>query len=209
MVNIVTTPLTEERILAAAARVFREKGREGARMQEIADEAGINKAMLHYYFRSKELLFERVFLDTTQVFFSTLNEVLRAETPLQEKITALCHLYIDVSLDNPFIPLFIISEVNRQPAAFIQKMFAGSEGRPDYPVLEKQIERDVRAGRIHPVQPVQLILHILGMCIFPVIARPMMMQLSGIDEKGYQRLLLERKKIVPEMIMRSLQIKAT
>jgi AcrR family transcriptional regulator len=207
MVKTAELPLTEEKILKAATRVFRAKGCEGARMQEIADEAGINKAMLHYYFRSKELLFERVFRDTTYQFFSQLNSVLRSDHSLNEKIRLLCRLYIDMSMENPFMPLFMISELNRHPSAFIRSMFRNAGVKPDYTLFRKQIDAEVKAGRIYPVHPMIVIQNILGMCIFPVITFPMMVHMSGMDEMDCRTIMEERRKLVPEMIIRSLQKK--
>lgn len=207
MVKTAELPMTEEKILEAATRVFRAKGCEGARMQEIADEAGINKALLHYYFRSKELLFERVFRDTTGQFFSQLNAVLLSDHSLNEKIRLLCRLYIDISMENPFIPLFIISELNRQPDAFIRSMFRNAGVKPDYTLFRKQIDAEVKAGKIYPIHPMHVIQNILSMCIFPVITFPMLMHTSGLDEMSCRRILEERRKMVPEMIIRSLQKK--
>ena len=106
---------TEKDILEAAKRVFQIKGMYGARMQEIADEAGINKAMLHYYFRSKDKLFDAVFQDAAKNFFSKIRELLNVDKPLLEKIEYFVENYVELLLQNSFIPAFIITEVHQNP----------------------------------------------------------------------------------------------
>lgn len=197
---------TEERILKAATTIFREKGREGARMQEIADAAGINKALLHYYFRSKDLLFERVFIESARLFFSRLNEVLQSDVDIFQKITRLCEAYISLSVENPFIPVFVIGEMNRSQDIFISKMFTATQSRPDFSLFRQQLQYAAAAGIIRPVAPQQLIMNILGLCIFPVIAKPMMQFNMGIGEKEFMAMMEERKRLVPELIISSLKI---
>ena len=197
---------TEERILKAATTIFREKGREGARMQEIADAAGINKALLHYYFRSKDLLFERVFIESARLFFSRLNEVLQSDVDIFQKITRLCEAYISLSVENPFIPVFVIGEMNRSQDIFISKMFTATQSRPDFSLFRQQLQDAAAAGIINPVAPQQLIMNILGLCIFPVIAKPMMQFNMGIGEKEFIAMMEERKRLVPELIISSLKI---
>jgi AcrR family transcriptional regulator len=189
----------EERILEAATKIFREKGREGARMQEIADAAGINKALLHYYFRSKDQLFERVFKGSAGLFFSRLNEVLQGNMDVFQKITRLCEAYISLSVENPFIPVFVIGEMNRSPDIFISNMFTATHSRPDFSIFRQQLQAAAEAGIIRRV-------HILGLCIFPVIAKPMMQFNMGIGEGEFMALMEERKRLVPELIISSLKI---
>ncbi len=196
----------EERILEAATKIFREKGREGARMQEIANAAGINKALLHYYFRSKDQLFERVFQESARLFFFRLNEILHSGMDIFQKIKQLCDAYISLSVENPFIPVFIIGEMNRTQDIFISKMFAATQSRPDFSFFRQQLQEAASEGKIKPVAPHQLIMNILGLCIFPVISKPMMQFNMGIDDKEFTALMEERKRLVPELIISSLKI---
>src|ERR1700751_5008479 len=117
MVNIKTED-TQERILAAAKNIFLTKGMAGARMQDIADEAGINKAMLHYYFRSKEKLFEGIFSELSQQFFPKLVLIFESEESIFRKIEMFVSEYIDQMSRTPYLPIFVLNEINRQPEAF-------------------------------------------------------------------------------------------
>src|SRR5574339_606892 len=123
MVKKKNTDTSEEKILAAARKVFMEKGMAGARMQDIADEDGINKALLHYYFRSKDKLFETIFAETSSRFIPRMTEILNADTPLFEKINTFCEAYISQIQQNPYMPLFLMNEANKHPDSFLQKMW--------------------------------------------------------------------------------------
>ena len=120
---------TEERILTAARQVFLSRGMDGARMQDIADEAGINKALLHYYFRSKDQLFERIFLEVANAFLPKVFAILDSDLTLFEKIERFCKEYISQVMTTPYVPIFILNEINRQPQEFLKKVFGG-KGHP-------------------------------------------------------------------------------
>lgn len=196
---------TEARILSAATEVFRSRGKDGARMQDIADAAGINKAMLHYYFRSKDLLFERVLRESSSAFFMRIREVTASEDGLIEKIGKLCNAYIDMGMKEPYIPVFIIGEINRNPAGFIKKMFQESGIKPDFGKFRQLIEKEAAQGNILPIAPEQLLMNVLSLCIFPCIARPMMQFNLGISDTAFRQAMEERKKLIPEMIIRSIK----
>ena len=209
MVNTSAISETEARILEAATRIFRAKGRDGAKMQDIADEAGINKALLHYYFRSKDKLFEQVFRDSSAIFFSRLNEILQADLELFTKIRRLCDAYITMTMENPFIPIFIIGEVNRNAESFITNIFSGNSIKPEFKSLKKQIAEEIRSGRIRPVRAEELLMNILGLCIFPIIAKPMMQHNMSLSDKEFNRIMDDRKKTIPAMIIDSIKKKNT
>src|SRR5690625_3348145 len=109
---------TEEKIFKAAQRVFQEKGFAGARMQEIADEAEINKSMLHYYYRSKEKLFLMVFQAAARKIFPDLAEILSNEEPLEQKVSQIVEFYDRTFRKHPYIPAFVIHEMNQNPRRF-------------------------------------------------------------------------------------------
>src|ERR1700759_4757996 len=113
---------TEEKILSAAKKVFLTKGMDGARMQDIADEAGINKALLHYYFRSKDKLFEQIFLDVAGALLPRIFAILESDRGLFEKIESFCDEYISQLIETPYVPIFILNEIHRQPQTFLKKV---------------------------------------------------------------------------------------
>jgi AcrR family transcriptional regulator len=191
---------TEEKILTAAKLVFVQKGMAGARMQDIADEAGINKALLHYYFRNKEKLFEVIFMEAAAKLFPRINEIFGSEQPLFEKIESFCEQYITVIMENPYLPLFVLNEINRDPEYFLQKVWAG-KARPNPEKFLEQIEREVKKGTIKRISPLHLLLNLISMSIFPFVSKPMLQKNLGLDELQFRAVMEQRKKEIPKFII--------
>ncbi len=117
MVNISPSAVlpTEAKILEAAKKVFILNGFDGTSMQQIANEAGINKSLLHYYFRTKEKLFAAVFSFAFQNFVPQIQEILNSDISVVIKIERIVAEYMDMLMKNEFIPAFILHEINRNP----------------------------------------------------------------------------------------------
>ena len=194
---------TEEKILTAAKNVFLTKGMDGARMQDIADEAGINKALLHYYFRSKDKLFEQIFLEVASAFLPKIFLILQSQNTLFQKIEMFCSEYIEQVMKTPYVPIFILNEINRQPHAFLKKVM-GNNKPPMYIVLA-QIEQEIKEGIIKPIEPLQLLLNIVSLCIFPFLACPLVQLITGMNTKQFNTLMEQRKKEVPQLIIESIK----
>ena len=194
---------TEEKILSAARKVFLNKGMDGARMQDIADEAGINKAMLHYYFRSKEKLFETIFNQVAAEFLPAIFEILQSEKPLFQKIDLFCSAYIQQEIKTPYVPMFIINEINRDPKALLKRIFKTKQ--PPFQKVINQVNEEIKKGTIKPVEPIQLLLNTVSLCVFPFLARPMIQTITGMDLKKFNQMMNERSKTVSKMIIDSLQ----
>ena len=181
---------TENIILAAAKKVFLQKGMEGARMQEIADEAGINKALLHYYFRSKEKLFRRIFDNIMHEAFDTVNTSIHQENNIYTFIAVFVKKYLGIIRENPFIANFIFNEVNRNPDRIKELV---SFIRLDKVAFENMIQQNIQNGLMAPVKPEHLLADLLGMSVFPLIARPLVVHfLFDEDQKAYEAFLDER-----------------
>jgi len=203
MVNTRNDESTEARILDAAKKVFLKKGMAGARMQDIADEAGINKAMLHYYFRSKEKLFEKIFSELSQHFFPKLIMIFESDDTLFSKIEKFSTRYIEQMRQMPYLPIFILNEINRQPETFIRRMMGNK--KPPVKKFFNSVHEEIAKGNIRPTDPSQLLLNIISLCIFPFVARPMFQLVTGIDNKLFERMLEQRRKEVPEFVWRAIQ----
>lgn len=195
---------TEERILDAARRIFVRKGMYGARMQDIADEAGINKALLHYYFRNKDQLFEMIFRQAGERLFPTINRIFSANMPLFDKIEMFCEEYISVILQNPHLPAFVLNEINRDPALFLERFW--TQGTQPHPhAFLAQVAEEVRNGTIRPVHPLHLLLNLLSMCMFPFIGRPVIQHNLGLNEEQFRALMEQRKKEIPRFIIAAIR----
>jgi len=195
---------TEGLILDAAKRIFQAKGMDGARMQEIADEAGINKAMLHYYFRSKQMLFEAVFKNAFSLLAPQLNTVLNDDSSIEEKVKNFSSNYISFIIEHPYLPNFIIQELNRNPD-FILKM-KESNSFPNLEKFKKQVDDEVAKKRIRMISAQQLFINILALNVFPFVAKPLLQNLINVDNHEYQKIVAERKTAVANFIINSIKI---
>lgn len=194
---------TEGQILNAAESVFQKKGMDGARMQEIADAAGINKAMLHYYYRSKQLLFEAVFSKAFSLLAPQLNKILNDDSSIEEKVKNFTHNYISFISKHPYLPNFIINELNRNP-----KFFEKIQQSATFPSLEKfknQVSDEVEQGILKPVDGDQLFINIISLNIFPFVASPLIKGFLKIGDKGFKQLMEQRKTAVSEFIINSIK----
>jgi AcrR family transcriptional regulator len=194
---------TEEKILAAAKKVFLAKGLDGARMQDIADEAGINKALLHYYFRNKDKLFEQIFTEVVMVMLPRVKNIFESDCSLFEKIELFCKEYITQIIKTPYVPIFILNEINRHPEAFLKKVFSITE-IPVHPIV-KQIKAEIKKGVIKPIEPIQLLMNTISLCLFPFVAMPMIRLITGMSKEQFIALMEQRKIEVPKMIIASIK----
>lgn len=195
---------TEEKILEAAKSVFQSKGMDGARMQEIADTAGINKAMLHYYYRSKQLLFEAVFKNAFSMLAPQLNAILNDDSSIEEKIRNFTSNYISFIIKHPYLPSFIIQELNRNQD-FILKIKESKEF-PNLERFKKQVDEEVQKEIIKPISAEQLFINILALNIFPFVGKPLIMAITNLDSIAYEQLIEERKTEVSNFIINAIKI---
>jgi AcrR family transcriptional regulator len=204
MVKVKIEKSTEEKILGAAKKVFIAKGMYGARMQDIADEAGINKALLHYYFRSKEKLFEVVFMEAAQKLFPKINSIFESDIGLFQKIENFCAEYISVMIENPYLPLFVLNEISQDPGNFLDKIW-GKENLPRPQKFLEQIEKEVKKGTVKRISPLQLLMNLISLTIFPFVAKSMFQFNLHLDELQYRSVMEQRKKEIPKFIIDSIK----
>jgi AcrR family transcriptional regulator len=198
------TQNTEEKILEAAKTVFHRKGFEGARMQEIADEAGINKALLHYYFRTKENLFDAVFKAAFGEIFAKLFMTVDADVPLDKKLKNLISEYIGFLQKNSYIPGFILAEMNQNPEKIID-VFKSAPVSPS--MLFERMKDFINDGELEKTDVRELFINILALCIFPVVARPMLQNIFDFSDEQYDQFIEKRKKTLPHLIMNTIRKK--
>lgn len=185
-------PSTEEKFKEAARIVFTKKGYAAAKTRDIAEEAGLNLALLNYYFRSKEKLFEIVMAENVKKLFAFLAPALNdASTMLEQKIDFIAEAYIDMLFANPDLPLFVLSEIRTNPERFAKTI------QLDSSVLKSHFMQQIVAQK-PDVNPVQFFISLMGMLIFPFISRPVFQTSITFKEEDFTQLLEDRKKLVPQ-----------
>lgn len=162
---------TEEKILDAAKEVFMKYGLYGARMQDIADTAGINKALLHYYFRNKEKLFDKIFENALSRFFTQSQVFENSTLPTKERIFHYVSNIIDFYAEYPQMSMFIIKEIGNNPELFRQKIMAAKKNKT-FRLIET-LEAGIKSGEIAKIDTTMFMINIQSLCSFPFLASPM------------------------------------
>lgn len=199
-----TDKQTEEVIFDAATDVFLDKGMDGARMQDIANRANINKALLHYYYRTKDKLFEAVFEKIAGKVFSRFAPIFDEKLSLEDKIRFFFNEHISFLQKNPRLPAFILNEINRNPARF-RKLMNNIDINKLWIMLEEQHKEELTAYNISRDMIPQLMTTIASMSVFPFAARGIF---EGIFEKmdlDFNDYLEERKKFAADFVIKALK----
>lgn len=193
---------TEEKIKEAARKVFTQKGYAATRTRDIAEAAGINLALLNYYFRSKQKLFEIVMSEKIQKYFGVLAPVLNdASTSLETKVETIASKYIDLIIDNPELPLFVLSEVRNNPEHFIKLI-----EKVDF--LNQSVFLQQIAQKRPDIHPFHFLVSLLGLCLFPFLMKPALLRIANLKEKAFTDMMLERKKLIPVWMKAMLKTKS-
>jgi AcrR family transcriptional regulator len=193
---------TEQTIKQAAKKIFLLNGLKGARMQTIADEAGINRAMLHYYFRTKEKLFEVIFADAMREMNERMEAIAVSNLSIFEKIEHFIYGYSEKADENPEFDLFIINEFRQNPAFFENLMKVSNAGNAIGTFIA-ELEAAVKKKKIVG-DPYQIFVSIVGACLFPYAGMTMLRTMIGKSEKAYQKLLSERKEFLIQFLIKGI-----
>jgi len=193
---------TEDHILEVAREVFIHHGYDGTSMQMIADEAGINKSLLHYYYRSKERLFREIFSRVFSQFIPHLGVIFMSEMTLEQKVHAFAERYIDVFIEHPLIPIFVMQELSKNPE-YLTELIRNAGINPS--MMMASISQMLEQEGIYLRDPRHFLVNLIGLCIFPFAARPLVQRMIfDNDDDAYNSFLLERKKEVPQMILNAI-----
>jgi AcrR family transcriptional regulator len=187
---------TEDRILNAARILFHKKGFAATRTRDIADEAGINLALLNYYFRSKEKLFSVIMQESLQGFFSSITEFINdPDSSLTEKVEAVVENYFLLLKKNPDIPLFVLGELKTNPDELIANIV--SDKILMNSVFIKQVQEQIGDSQLPDIKPIHFFINMLGLTIFPFIASPLIKSIGELSDAEFDEMIVERKKLIP------------
>jgi len=199
-----TDKQTEEKIFDAAVIVFVEKGMDGARMQDIADRASINKSLLHYYYRSKDKLFDAVFQKIAGKVFEKFAPVFDQNLTLEEKIRFFYKEHLSFMAENPRLPSFVLNEINRNPAR-IRKIIKSMDFNKLLMMLEEQHGDELRMYNITSKSIPQIMTTIVSISVFPFAARGIIQTILeniGMDFDSY---IEERKEFAADFVISALK----
>lgn len=186
----------EELIKQTAKELFFSKGYLHATTQEIADAAGVNRSLINYYFRSRDLLFQTVYREAVDSLKSQLDEVIYGKTPFKEKLGLFIDVHMKELLKYPYRESFLITEICSKNFALKEKK--KSEALTHF-LTEITLEMD--KGTIKKYDPIQFVFNLTSLISFPVIMTPLYQKLLDIPKEKYSQLISERKKIILDQIL--------
>jgi AcrR family transcriptional regulator len=200
---------TEKLIKEKAKILFFQKGFLNATTQEIADEAGVNRALIHYYFRSREQMLETILDEALQEKKDRVRKILTSDFPFHEKIANYINAVVDYGLAYPYLDNFIISETARRPDKV--KLFCSKDKIKSSDLIQKELEMEIKNGNIAPISPEHFMINLISLCNYPVLARSVIQTIHGMTDTAYRKFLIERKRIIfrtifnkemPELILK-------
>lgn len=190
---------TEELIKNTAKRVFFKEGKLHATTQDIADAAGINRASIHYYFRSRKHLFDKVFEEAVREMQGKLRGVMSQDLPLRQTMETVMDFFLKRSMEHPYLELFVIAELNTDPDMYLRMMPVEEMGKRRLK-LKAEIDAEVAAGRMKPIKPEHFIVNMMSLCSFPLLAKSIVKNATNMNEDEYQQFINERKQVILKLI---------
>ena len=185
---------TENLIKQKAKILFFQKGFLNATTQEIADEAGVNRALIHYYFRSREQLLDLLLQETLKEKKEKVRKVLTSELPFREKIANFIDTIVDYGLTYPYLDNFIISETARSPEKV--DVFCSMDRAKSSDLIREQLEEEINNGKIAPISAEHFMINLSALCNYPLLAKAVLQTIHGMTDAAYRKFLLDRKQII-------------
>ena len=185
---------TEKLIKEKARSLFFQKGFLNATTQEIADEAGVNRALIHYYFRSRDQMLEILLDETLQEKRDLARAILTSERPFREKIASYIDAIVDYGLKYPYLDNFIISEIARRPEKI--KLFCAKDKFRSSDLIREALEKEIKKGKIAPISAEHFMVNLISLCNYPLLAKSVIQTIHGLTDTAYRKFLVERKQII-------------
>ncbi|MBN2830306.1 MAG: TetR family transcriptional regulator [Candidatus Cloacimonetes bacterium] len=198
---------SEEKIFKAAIDLFCENGFDGTKMQAIADKAGISKASLHYYFRSKDRLFKKVVQNLLSMLITNVTGEIKEDTCIEELLQKLISGYFDMFRKFRKQTFFVFAELVKH-----QKLLADIiQGIDKIAVIQEillRLQKEREKGTIIAIAPEDLIINIIAMCIYPLMAEPMIKLIMSMSDNEFEQLLNRRKQVVTDFTLRAILVRS-
>lgn len=190
---------TEEKIIESARKLFTQKGFSATRTRDIAEEAGINLALLNYYFRSKQNLFQIIIEEKFDELFGMIGPILSdTNISLEEKIETLVTNYTNLLLENEDLPFFVLSELKSNE--FILEKVKQNAKMLSQPTIENQLKE-----RRFTISTLNFIMNIVSMTMFPFLSKPLFVSTGLVKEEDFANFVINRKQHIPSWIMNTLK----
>lgn len=185
---------TEQLIKDTAKRIFFSEGKLHATTQDIADAAGVNRTLLNYYFRSRDILFEQVATEARQEMSLVLDGVFAAELEFKDKLQQLINVFMDQAMKFPYREVYVVTELNRT-----EKVVPESK-KTRVKAFLKEISEEMEKGKIKKMDPRQFCMNLFSLMAYPLITNCLNKSIYNVNDSEYLKLMKERKKVIFELI---------
>ncbi len=196
---------TEQMILEAAEKLFLEKGFAMTSTTEIAKKAGCNQALVHYYFRTKEKLFQAIFENKVSLLLSTFFQLSEKDIPFEEKLAKIVEAHFEIIRANPRIPFLVINELTTNPARIKKMARKMAMDKSILPKLKEQMEEEIQKGNVREMNPIDLLVTMVSLNVFLFLASPVMKNVLNISDEQFEEIIENRKKENVFIILRSIK----
>lgn len=190
---------TAGKIKEAASKLFTERGFGRTTTRDIAKSAGVNLALVSYYFGGKDALFKTIMLEAVDGFAHQLKALMNNDNSFEEKVSALVNNYIDFLQSKPELPVFMLSEIRTQPEELIERL--GMKKLMQEATFFQELAQRCPEG----IFPVHLFVNLLSMCVFPFIAKPMVSIGTGMDDQAFMMMMEQRRTLIPQWFLSMLK----
>ncbi len=193
---------TEQLIKETAMRIFFVEGRLHATTQVIAKEAGVNRGLIYYYFKSRDQLFEVVFKEAIMVSRNRLGELFLSKgIPFRQKIGEFVELAVDQSLKYPYLEMFLITEMNRDSSNILLPL--EDEAREKLlQSMNEGLKEEIKKGSVPKMSAEQFILNVISLCAYPSLNKTMLRQMMNLSESVYLKMIKQRKSIIMKVLFK-------
>ena len=194
--------ITEQHIKEAAKQLFFKEGRFKATTQEIADAAGVNRTLVNYYFRSRDVLFDQVLKDAKDAMTNRLQSSVGEESiPFRVRIERFIDVVMEHSIMYPYLDIYMVSRMN-DDIKHENDVIADIKKNDDIKMFLKMVEEEMNRGGIEKMQPVQFLLNLMSLLTYPVIIQPLFKKVLQFSDRQYQQMLKERKEIILKTLLK-------
>ncbi len=193
---------TEQHIKDIAKRVFLVEGKMLATTQDIADAAGVNRTLLHYYFRSRDVLFNMVFKEALTKLRERIHEVIGSQLAFRNKIENMVNVFYEELTESPYLETFIALQLNQDPSKFEElftKLHGGKERLRNF---LKEIQHEMENGTIPEMKPINYFINLFALMAYPFVARPIYTNMFDLSDAAYNKILPERKSIIMSLLFK-------
>ena len=191
---------TEQLIKDTAKRIFLTEGKMLATTQDIADAAGVNRTLLHYYFRSRDVLFEMVFKEALTKLRQRVHEILASQLVFKQKVENIVDVFYEELTELPYLETFIALNLNQEPDKYEEFFISLPGGKERMRNFLKEIQKEMDNGTIAEMKPINFFISLFALMSYPFVARPIYLKMFDLTNAGYNKLLLERKKSIITML---------